>query len=284
MYVTGLCRTLFLIGMALLSASVHAQGVGADYRTDRDHGIRKQEEGLELRAANTSWELSFFAPLTWLSNVTSASTGLRSGLEVAPEMSLARSWQFGNLTLSAEGGVFVSTVLSMEGYDSSGWFGSAILSAGDQAEGVSPYLSYEPVSVYTDVFGKHDLTRHSVSIGLARSIEGTYFDGFATRSPGSASGTNRTSFGLTVSQYLQVGNAALLVRAEAENRYYDRSEGFDGRREVARLRLRAEALLPIDPAVDLSFAAEIQRYSSNDPDWDFTNVLIGPKLVARFGF
>lgn len=272
------------VALALLAMPSLAQGAGADYRADRDHGRQKEALGPEALAGEGRWTLSVLLPVNWQSNLTSAQSGLRSGDELAPEVSLARSWRIGPFELAVEGGVYLSALFPVEGHDSSGWFGSAILSAGDPAEGFSLYLGYEPVAVHEGVFGPHELTRHTLSLGVARVFGGTFVDAFVNRSPGSAPGTDRTALGLSLGHEQAAGDGLLQIRGDAEHRFYDWDESFGGRREVTRGRLRAEFQQPLAPAVDLLVGAEVQRYWSDDPDWDFTNFVIGPTLVARFGF
>lgn len=268
----------------MLPAGVCAQGAGADYRADREHGRQKEAPGPEPLMAAPDWTLSFLLPVNWQSNLTSAKSGLRNGDELAPEISLGRSFGLGPFELSVEGGVYLSALFPIEDGDSSGWFASAVLSAGDAATGLSPYLSYEPVAVYSGVFGPHELTRHTLSLGVARSFGGLLMDAFVNRSAAQGEGTNRTGLGLTLSQEWALGSGLLQVRGDAEHRFYDRDDHFDGRREVTRGRLRVEAQWPLGSGVDLLAGAEVQRYWSADDDWDFTNFVIGPTLVARFGF
>lgn len=257
---------------------------GADYRADREHGWRTQAAGPEALLDEPDWTLTFQLPVNWQSNLTSAQSGLRHGEELAPEMSLARSWQLGPFELAVEGGLYLSAMFPLEGLDSSGWFGSAVLSAGDPAEGLSPYFSYEPVAVYANLFGAHELTRHTLSLGVARAFGGFSVDAFVNRSPGSAAGTDRSALGISLAQEWLAGGGLLQLRADAEHRFYDWDADHGGKREVTRGRLRAEAQWALAPTVDLLLGAEVQRYWSADPEWDFTNFLIGPTLVARFGF
>ena len=271
--------------LAALPGPVAAQSAGADYRTDRDHGRQVQAPGPEgLVDEAEGWTLAFLLPVNWQSNLTSVKSGLRNGDELAPEMSLSRSWQLGAFELAVEGGVYLSAMFPIEDGDSSGWFGSATLSAGDPSEHFSPYVSYQPVAVYGRVFGPHELTRHTFSLGVARAFGGTFIDAFANRSPGTAPGSDRTALGLSLGQTWTAGDGLLQLRADAEHRFYDWDEAFDGKRQVTRGRLRAEYQHSLTPAVDLLVGAEVQRYWSNDAEWDFTNFVVGPTLVARFGF
>ena len=282
--VSGTRGVLWAAVLVLMPVPAFAQGAGADYRADRDHGRQKEAPGAESLMDTPDWTLSFLLPVNWQSNLTSVQSGLRNGDELAPEVSLGRSFAVGPFELSVEGGVYLSALFPIEDGDSSGWFASATLSAGDPASGLSPYVSYEPVAVYAGVFGPHELTRHTVSLGVARSFGGLFLDAFANRSAAQGEGTGRTGLGLSMGREWPVGQGLLQVRADGEHRFYDQDDSFDGRREVTRGRLRLEAQWPLAAGVDLLAGAEVQRYWSADEAWDFTNFVVGPTLVARFGF
>lgn len=270
--------------LVLAAPAAHAQSAASDYRTDRPHGLPQQAEGAAGYDAAKPWTFGLLLPFLWQTNPASAPSNPRSGTDLAPEATLGWAGQTGALELAVEGGAFLSDMAPVRGNDSSGWFGSAQLTLGDAGERFAPYARYDVVAVYLDRFGTHDLTRHGLTLGVARSFGDTSLDLFATRSPTSGGVADRNVIGLSLGQELAAGPVGILLAADVEQRFYDFHPDFGRHRSVNRIGLGAMAALPLSRAAKLAFSAEAQRYRSNDPDWCFTNFLIGPRLLLQFGF
>lgn len=270
--------------LMLVASAVQAQSAASDYRTDRPHGLSQQAEGGLAYDAAKPWTFGLQLPFLWQTNPASVPSNPRSGTDLAPEVAFGRAWHTGELELAAEGGAFLSDMAPLNGNDSSGWFGSAQITLGDAGERLAPYARYDVVAVYLDRFGTHDLTRHGLTLGMARSYGDTSLDLFVTRSPTSGGVADRNVIGLSLAQGLAAGPVDILLTADVEQRFYDFDPDFGRHRGVSRIGLGAMATLPLSRAAKLAFSAEAQRYRSNDPDWCFTNVLIGPRLLLQFGF
>ena len=276
-------RGLLVLAALLFAAGAQAQGVSSDSRTDKPHGFPQTGEGGAGYDADKPWTLGVQLPLVWQSNPASAPSNPRTGTDVAPEVALGRVWQSGSLEVAAEGGLFLSD-MSLSGYDSSGWFGSATLTLGDAEAQFAPWLRYDVVGVYLDRFGAHDLTRHGFSVGVSRSFGGTLLEAFATRSPTSGGVADRNAIGLSLQQGWQAGPVGIALTGNVEQRFYDYDPDFGRHRSVNRAHVALSAEVPLASVLTLQLAAEAMRYRSNDPDWCFTNFVIGPRLVAQFGF
>ncbi|TPE58456.1 hypothetical protein FJQ54_15375 [Sandaracinobacter neustonicus] len=274
-----------LAALPLLLSAVggHAQGVSSDSRTDKPHGFPLGGEGAAAFDAGKPWTLGVLLPFVWQSNPASAPSNPRTGTDLAPEVALGRVWQAGSLEVAVEGGLFLSD-MSLSGYDSSGWFGTATLTLGDATEQFAPWLRYDVVAVYLDRFDTHDLTRHGFSVGVSRSFGDTALEAFATRSPTSGGVADRNVIGLSLQQGWQAGPVGIVVSGDVEQRFYDYDPEFGRHRSVNRAHVAASAELPVTKALTLQLAAEAMRYRSNDPDWCFTNFVIGPRLAVQFGF
>ena len=276
-------RGLPALAALLFAACAQAQGVSSDSRTDKPHGFPQTGEGAVGYDADRPWTLGVLLPLVWQSNPASAPSNPRTGTDLAPEVALGRVWQSGSLEVAAEGGLFLSD-MSLSGYDSSGWFGSATLTLGDAEAQFAPWLRYDVVGVYLDRFGAHDLTRHGFSVGVSRSFGGTLLEAFATRSPTSGGVADRNAIGLSLQQGWQAGPVGIALTGNVEQRFYDYDPDFGRHRSVNRAHVAVSAEVPLASVLTLQLAAEAMRYRSNDPDWCFTNFVIGPHLVAQFGF
>lgn len=268
----------------LLAPAVQAQSAASDYRTDRPHGLHPEGEEAGLYDAAKPWALALRLPYLWQTNPVSVPSNPRSGTDLAPELALGRAWQAGALEIVAEGGAFLSHMAPVRGADSSGWFGSLALTLGDAGERIAPFARYDVVAVYLDAFGRHDLTRHGLTLGVARSFGDTSAELFVTRSPTSGGVADRNVVGLSLGHELAAGPVALRFAGDVEQRFYDFDPSFGRHRSVNRIALGATAELPLGRAASLAMVAEAQRYRSNDADWCFTNLLIGPQLLVRFGF
>ena len=281
---TMTCRLLAAATALMLTANAaHSQNVASDYRTDRPHGLPQHGEEAAYDA-DRPWTLGLLLPFTWQSNPTSAPSNPRSGTDLAPEVALGRVWQSGGLEVAAEGGIFLSDMAPIRNNDSSGWFGSLQLTLGDAGRQLAPYARYDVVAVYLADFGRHDITRHGVTLGVSRNIGDTFIDLSATRSPTSGGAADRNVIGLSVGQELVAGPVSILLSGDVEQRFYDHDPDFGRHRSVSRMQLGAIAALSLGRAAKLAFSAEAQRYRSNDADWCFTNVVIGPRLMMQFGF
>lgn len=276
-------RGLPVLAALLFAAAAQAQGVSSDSRTDKPHGFPQTGEGAAAYDAAKPWTLGLQLPLVWQSNPASAPSNPRNGSDLAPEVALGRVWQSGSLEVAAEGGLFLSD-MSLSGYDSSGWFGSATLTLGDATQQVAPWLRYDVVAVYLNRFGSHDLTRHGFSVGVSRSFGDTLLEAFATRSPTSGGVADRNAIGLALQQGWEAGPVAITLAGNVEQRFYDYDPDFGRHRSVNRAHVAVSADVPLAETVTLQLGAEAMRYRSNDPDWCFTNFVIGPRLVAQFGF
>jgi len=255
------------------------EGLAEDYETSR---LEEEADGVQF-LPDRPWILQARLPVDWRSNLTLAERGLRNGATIAPDLSLFRSWSFGRFRLFTEVGAFTAMALRNSNLDSAGLYGTFELEAGTPAEGLTPYIAYEPFSAHTGAFATHLLTLHDFSAGVRRAWGPTFIDGYVRRNEASIDIAERWSVGTTVSHTIRLQGSALLnLRGEAEFRRYDVRDGID--RRDFRTRLRTRLIVPIDHAVDLQVTADLRRNRSSLDGFTNLNVIIGPTLVARFGF
>lgn len=276
---------IILAGSTTMAAAAMAQSLpDVDYQADRHEPLSTEGKAMGLLATGKPWAFTFNAPASWQSNLSSDHQGGVSGVSLDPELSVDRSWAVGTLTLSTTFAAFVSAPLPLPENDVSGWYATVELTGGDAASGITPYFTWQPVAVYAGVYGANLLTRHDLAAGLRRTIGNTSVDLSATRAPANVAGADRTALHLAITQRWVVGRSSLQVRGDLEQRWYDRIVAATDRREVTRARIRARAVVPLDPMVDLHLTAQWERHWSADKAWDFNNFTIGPTLIARFGF
>lgn len=276
-------RLIRIVAAALLPAMpalADAQSLpDTDYQADRHSPEYAYDGGMRL-ARSKPWTFSFFIPLSWQSNIGDDS----SGMVIDPEWTLARDWSLGALKLSTTGAIFLSVPEPDPAADVSGWYATIELSAGDPAAGLSPYLQYEPVAVHAGVLGANLLTRHNIRAGVRRVAGPVSLDLSAVRAPTNVEGADRTAVQFSAIGNWRAGSTGFQLRGDLEQRWYDRVNADTDRREITRLRIRARAIIPLDPAVDLLLNAQWERHWANNEAWEFSNITIGPTLVARFGF
>lgn len=229
---------------------------------------------------NRPWTIAVWAPANWRSNRTFSRTDPAAGVAIEPEWSAARRWGRGRVAFFWEGGLFLSTMLPDAGLDTSGWWGTAELSLDNPANGLSPYVAYEPRGIYAGVFAHEVVTFHNLTLGLRRNWGPTALNIFVRRMQADRGIADNYQLAAHAQRNIPLGSDLTLnLRTDAEWRSFDRVD--DERRRDVRARLRARLLVPLDPAVDLALTADIQRHWSTVGRFQFTNIVIGPALSAR---
>lgn len=257
-----------------------AEGLEEEYGRDWP----EDEELAQKRAPDRQWTLQLRLPIDWRTNLTQVETGRRSGDTIGPDLSVSRRWNLGGLQLFTEAGGFSSTVLRDASLDTAGFYGTFELQAGSSvSKRLTPYVAYEPFSLYDGLFQSHIVKLHTFSAGVRRASAPTFLDAYLRRMEASADSAERWGLGTTVSHSIGLGGDTILnLRGEAEFRRYDELEG-QVRRDF-RIRARARIIVPLDPAVDLQLTADLHRSRSNTDGRNTTNLILGPALVARLGF
>ncbi|MGL6042745.1 MAG: hypothetical protein ACRC1J_02370 [Sandaracinobacteroides sp.] len=280
-----------LAGPMLPGAAAEAQEEAPDRVSDidaiaEDYGTTGPEEDAEdLRVGpRRPWTLQVRAPIDWRSDLGTLDDGSRqNGLVLSPDLSVARRWRLGRLRLFTEAGALQSTVLPDARRDSAAVYGTFEAEAGNRSARFTPYAGYEPAILFRGVFASHLATLHDISLGFRRDFGATFVDLYLRRQEASDSRIERSGLGTTVIHSLPLGGRAVLnLRGEAEYRRFDWRAG--ARREDLRSRLRLRAIAPLANAVDLQMTADIRRLDSSQPGASFMEFVIGPALVARFGF
>jgi hypothetical protein len=249
-----------------------------DYGRD---GPEEEAEDLRLKPIKP-WTFQLRFAGDWRSNRTLAETDPLPGATLTPDVSLWRFWQLGGARLFTEVGALAPTSLTDHRLDSSALFGTFELEFGQRRTSPTPYLAWEPFRAYSGTFQAHRVTFHNLSAGVRRQWGFTFVDLYARRQLASIDIVERSSLGLTAFHSLPLGAGLLNLRGEIEGRRFDWRP--DGRRLDLRTRFRARAILPLAPAVDLQLTADLHRTHSNLAGQSFTNLIVGPTLLARLGF
>lgn len=279
-----------MVAVSLLSAGPASAQQTKDENLSQAEGLEEEygrdwpedEEFALKRAPGRPWTLQFRLPIDWRTNLTHVETRRRSGDTIGPDLSVWRHWALGGLQLFTEAGAFSSTVLRDASLDTAGFYGTFELEAGSLWEKLTPYVAYEPFSLYQGLFQSHIVTLHTMSAGVRRASGPTFIDAYLRRMEASV-GPERWSLGTTVSHSIGLGGDTILnLRGEAEFRRFDESDGED--RRDFRIRARVRFIVPLDPAVDLQLTADLHRTKSNLDGFSTTNLILGPALVARLGF
>lgn len=227
--------------------------------------------------------MAAWVPANWRSNRALSPNDPQAGVAIEPELSLNRRWGSDRIVFFGEAGIYQSTMLPDEQLDLSGWWITAELSLGNPRERWSPYIAYEPRGIYADTFGSHVLTFQDITLGIRRADGPFALNLFARRRESDGRAGDRAQFAAHGQFTQAVGSGLTLnIRADAEYRSFDHVD--DERRRDIRGRVRTRLFVPLDPAVDLVLTADVQRHWSTQDRFQFTNVVIGPALSARFGF
>lgn len=281
----AVCAVLGLPASAAVAQAPDRSLPGIEYQADR-HGAAERDGAYGYGLAATParpWALAAWLPANWSSNLGATESDLTRGIVLEPELTLARTWGTGPVTLFTEVGGFISTALPDAQLDVSGWWLTLELSGGDPAVQLAPYFSYEPLGLYETAFGSHILTFHNFTLGVRRTWSATSLTAFVSRRESNIAIAARNTLGAQLSRDVPVsGNLGLNLRVDAEFRPYDREDGI--RRQDFRTRARGRLVMPLDPAVDLALTADIQRNWSSADGFSYTNVIVGPALSASFGF
>jgi hypothetical protein len=275
-----------LLAGGLLSAPAMAQAVNVgEALLESAYESHELEEAYEFgpppEQRTRPWTIALWAPASWRSNRALASTGPQAAVAIEPEWSAARRWGTGRLAFFVEGGLFLSAMLPEPALDSSGWWGTAEISLDSPASGLSPYVAYEPRGIYTAVFQREIVTFHNLTLGVRRSWGPTALNLFVRRMQADRDIADQYQLAAHAQHTLPLGSdLALNLRGDAEWRSFDRVDG--NRRRDIRARLRTRLFVPLDPAVDLALTVDVQRHWSTVDRFQFTNIIVGPALSARF--
>ena len=290
-------RLFFRFAILALAALIHSVPVNAQVpdisvqdlaraeALEDEYGQSGQDEeidGLPF-APRRPWTFQLRLPVDWRSNLTLAEAEKRSGATIGPDISVSRRWALGRLRIFTEFGSFSNTVLPDAALDTAGIYGTFEIEAGKPSQGLTPYLGYEPFSLYRSRFESHIIALHRFSAGLRRAWGPTFIDGYVRREVATINSAERWGVGTTVSHTLVLSASTVLnLRGEAE---YIRHDELDGdRRRDLRTRIRTRVIVELDPAVDLQVTADLRRSWSSAEGFSITSFIIGPTLVARLGF
>lgn len=273
-----------LLGGGLMGAPVLAQTGVSESQLEAAYEQHELEDAYEFgpppEQATRPWTIALWAPANWRSNRTLSSSEPQSGIALEPEWSAVRRWGRGRVAFFVEGGLFLSAMMQDSALDSSGWWGTAEVSLDNPANGISPYVAYEPRGVYTAVFQREVVTFHNLTVGLRRSWGPTALNLFVRRMQADRDIADQYQIAAHAQHTFRLNeDLALNIRGDTEWRSFDRVEG-DRRRDI-RARLRTRLFVPLDPAVDLALTVDVQRHWSTVSRFQFTNVIIGPALSAR---
>jgi hypothetical protein len=280
-----------LLAAALLTMSGPAtaqdrEPAAVEYEADR----RGSEERLEaddkaygmLFRRRRPVTFSKWVPANWSTDLGTSGDGIVRGTAFEPELTLDALWGPGPVRLHTEAGLFAAVTMDDPAPGTSGWWLTMELAGGDPATGLAPYLTYEPLALYEGVFATHLVTFHTVTLGVRRAFGPTALNLFLRRREGGA-GPARNSVALHLNHVVPLGDrVSLALRGDVELRPFDRDAA--GRRTDVRARIRSRLVVPLDPAVDLLFTADLQRNWSNRPDAGYSNLILGPAVSARFRF
>lgn len=286
-------RSWWLLGIVAFGAAMPARA-----QTEDAQNLALEDERPELEDSHEfgpppadrarPWTLSAWAPANWRSNRRLAPGDAQPGVALEPELSLNRRWGEGKLLFFGEAGMFQSMMLPDAPLDLSGWWITSELSLGNPRAQWSPYVSYEPRALHAGTFGTHLLTFQDLTLGVRRSEGPWALNAFVRRRESDGRAGDRVQIAAHGQFTQELGKGLRLnLRADAEYRTFDDQyleNGDSQRRRDIRARLRTRLFVALDPAVDLALTADVQRHWSTVDRFQFTNILIGPALSARFGF
>jgi hypothetical protein len=273
--------------LPLLGGAAHAQEPDLEYQADLQESTERpgeDEEAYGLAAPlDRPWTLALWLPANANSNIAAVETDIQRGVALAPELTVDRLWGGGSVKLLTEAGLFVSASFPDPALDSSGWWSTVELQAGDASTGVAPYASWEPLTLHEAVFGRRLVTFHTLTAGIRVARGPTAINAFVRRREGGAGVGTRNTLAVHLNHVVALRRSAVLgIRIDSELRPYDADQ--DGRRTDIRARVRTRLTLPLASAVDLALTADLQRNWSNRAGQSSTNLVVGPALSARFGF
>lgn len=201
---------------------------------------------------------------------------------ITSDVTIWRGRPLGDGRVFVELGALSGRSLQAPGFDTASLFGTFEYELRDRTKVLTPYAAYEPFLAYAGGFGRHLLTLHTMTLGLRRSLGATFVDVYARRVEASAVQPERFGLGVTAFHNLPLGPGILNLRGELEGRRYDRFQGVN--RQDMRARFRARAIIPLASAVDAQFTVDVQHLQSSRKGFGFTNVIVGPTFIGRFGF
>ena len=281
-------RRLYRLAAGLLLAwpavPVQAQNLALieDYREEYGQdGPETEYEDLRV-GPRPPWTFQLRFAGDWRSNRYAAEENPRPAGTLAPDISLWRRWNVGGLRLFTEAGAIAPTSLTDARLDSSALFATVELEGGTPGAGIVPYAAWEPWRAYNGTFQSHAVTFHTFSAGLRRSWGPTFADLYIRRQEASLDIAERSSIGLTAFHSFPLGSGILNLRGEVEGRRFDWQPG--GREKQLRTRVRLRAIMPLAEAVDFQLTADLHRTDSNLAGRSFTNLIVGPTLLARVSF
>ncbi len=259
-----------------------AVDLAQDYRDEygRD-GPEELSEDLR-KGVRTPWTFQLRMAGDWRSNPQLAETDTSPGGTITPDLTLWRFWTIGDARLFTEVGALAPTSLTDHRLDSGALFGTFELELGRSSVAFTPYVAYEPFAAYRGTFDAHLVTFHSFSAGVRRLWGPTFLQLYASRQEASIDIAERSGLGATAFHSLPLGGGILNLRGEIEGRRFDWRP--EGRRKDLRARVRMRAVFPLASAVDLQLTADLHRTNSNIDGQSFTNIIIGPTILGRFGF
>ena len=281
-------RRLYRLAAGLVLAwptvPVQAQNLALieDYREEYGQdGPETEYEDLRV-GPRPPWTFQLRFAGDWRSNRYAAEENPRPAGTLAPDISLWRRWNVGGLRLFTEAGAIAPTSLTDARLDSSALFATVELEGGTPGAGIVPYAAWEPWRAYNGTFQSHAVTFHTFSAGLRRSWGPTFADLYIRRQEASLDIAERSSIGLTAFHSFPLGSGILNLRGEVEGRRFDWQPG--GREKQLRTRVRVRAIMPLAEAVDVQLTADLHRTDSNLAGRSFTNLIVGPTLLARVSF
>ena len=253
-----------------------------EYREDYGQdGPETEYEDLR-KGIRPPWTFQMRFAGDWRSNRYAAEQNPRPASTLVPDISLWRRWNVGGLRLFTEAGAIAPTSLTHARLDSSALFATVELEGGAPGDGLVPYAAWEPWRAYNGTFQSHAVTFHTFSAGLRRSWGPTFADLYIRRQEATIDVAERSSLGLTAFHNFPLGAGVLNLRGEIEGRRFDWRPG--GREKQLRARARLRAVVPLADAVDFQLTADLHRTESNLPGRSFTNLIVGPTILARIGF
>ncbi|WP_140929308.1 hypothetical protein [Sandaracinobacter neustonicus] len=281
-------RSMHTLLIGLLAAGAAAPAIAQDLGLIEDYRDEYGQDGPEtededLRVGpRPPWTFQMRLAGDWRTNRDVFAANRQPGVVLAPDLSLWRRWNLGGLRLFTEAGAIAPTSMSDGALDSSALFATVELEGGTPGEGLVPYAAWEPWRAYGGTFQSHIVTFHTFSAGFRRSWGPTFVDLYLRRQEATIDIAERSSLGLTAFHNFPLGQGVLNLRGEIEGRRFDWQPG--GREKQLRTRLRARAIIPLASAVDMQLTADLHRTDSNLEGHSFTNLIIGPTILARVSF
>jgi hypothetical protein len=282
------------MGAAMFTATAaHAQA-DPDKALDRADARLNRPEPAERAAARslvtgaakpaeTHWTFSLLGPVTFNSNVANAETNPDSAFHFAPEATLAGSWKLdSDVTFFVMGDVNLDSYFTHRENDASTYSARAGFRFGDATTGISPYIHYTMLSLYSGQFGHHDVTVHHFVAGAKRSWtlgkdQALTLDANFLRREATVASVelDRGTFDLTFTQGL---SATTTLTVEGTGQYAHYTGGTSIGRDDQNLKLSAGISHELGDLFTLDVTAYFQRNWSNVIGKGYSTFDVGPTL------